>query len=69
MFSPEERRRGLDVKRRGSFLETGTDELERSESAEGLEAFGEVVGVEEGGEMILELGVAVVVVGLDSGNP
>lgn len=48
-------------------LETRTDELERREASEGLEAFGEVVGVEKGGEMFVELRGRVVMVGTDSG--
>jgi len=44
-------------------LEAGSDELIRSEAVEGLEAFGEVVGIEEGAQMLAKLGVAVVMVG------
>ena len=43
-----------------------TDELVRSEASESFESFGEVVGVEEGGQVFLELIMGLVKIGADS---
>ncbi len=49
------------------ILEGAAEELVRGETGEGFEAFGEVVGVEESGEVEGELTVAPVVVGANGG--
>jgi len=54
-------------KAEGFFLPAGTDELVDGEAVERFEAFGEVVGVEEGGQMFLQVGMGQVVVGADGG--
>ena len=51
----------------GLALEGGKDELVRGEAAEGFEAFGVVVGVEESGEVAAEMGVGEVVIVADGG--
>ena len=49
------------------FLEGGANELERGKAGESFEAFGEVVGIEEGVEVESELIVMEVVVGANGG--
>ena len=49
------------------FLEGGANELKRSQTGECFEAFGEVVGIEEGVQVLSELSVMEVVVGADGG--
>ena len=44
-------------------LPARTDELKRGEASQGFETFCEVVGVEEGGEVFLELGMGLVMIG------
>jgi hypothetical protein len=51
----------------GLFLPAGADELIGSEAGESLETLGEVVSVEEGGEVFAQLGVIVVVIGAHGG--
>src|SRR3954447_12450896 len=43
------------------------DCLVGSEAAQGLEPFGEVIGIEEGGEVLFELAVAGIVISPDGG--
>jgi hypothetical protein len=47
----------------GFYLPARTDELERREAGQGFESFCEVVGVEEGGEVFLELSMGLVMIG------
>jgi hypothetical protein len=52
------------VKAARFFLEIGSDELIGSEAVNGLDALGEVVCIKESAQMLTELGVVVVMVGL-----
>ena len=56
---------GIESKSTGFFLPGFTDELVGSETAEGLEPFGEIVGSDEVAEVISQLVMAVVVVALN----
>ena len=56
----------IEFKAVGFNLPARRDELERGEASQSFETFREVVGVEEGSEVLLELGMGLVMIGTNS---
>jgi hypothetical protein len=57
----------INFKALGFLLPAGADERVRSKTSESFEALGEVVGLQEGGEVLAQWGMAIVVISTHGG--